>query len=239
MKREPTFKTEAELCAAYIEWVIAHGWTPYAETEGWDILLAHPDGTQIGIQAKLRFNLNVLQQAVENSLGWSATGPDFRAILVPEDQGSHDLCDALGLTLIRPRINFNRKPDFEPDLTKRSAWRKWHYCNPEKRHELPAYVPDVAAGVPAPAQLTTWKIGALRISALLELRGYVTREDFRYAGIDHRRWAEAWLEAVPEKPGAWRWLEGHNRGFQNQHPTIYPKIRAEVEEHLKCKLSLL
>ena len=229
-KSEQQFKTEADLCAAFLAWLKGYPeWTPYAETEAWDILLAHSDGTQVGIQAKLKFNISVLTQAVQNWSAWSAVGPDFRAILVPEHQGHRDLCDALGLTLIRPQNRWNGKIEFEPDFSERT-FRTWHYANPVKRHTLPAYVPDVPAGVPSPSSLTKWKIAALQISAIMELRGYVTRHDFRIAGIDYRRWTQDWLEPVPEQKAAWRWRNGVNQGFQHQHPTIYPKIMAEVRD---------
>lgn len=78
MRTEKTYSTEAELCTAFIDWVKAENgkargrdtapvWTPYAETAGWDILLAADDGTQIGIEAKLKFNLKVLAQCLPSS----------------------------------------------------------------------------------------------------------------------------------------------------------------------------
>lgn len=232
MKREPPFTTEAELCAAFSEAVTPLGWTPYNETEGWDILLVHADGTQIGIQAKLKFNMKVLSQAVEYGNGWQETGPDYRAILLPAREcGGHDLCAALGLTVIEVDRGFGRttvQPEFD-SLGFRGRY-EWHYCNPRKRHALPEHVPDVPAGVSGPSQLTRWKIAALQISAILQLRGWVTRHDFRLAGIDHRRWTQDWLEAMPDRKGAWRWKEGKDAGFAAKHPTIYPKILADVIE---------
>jgi hypothetical protein len=93
------FDTEAELCAAFIKWAEKQGWKSYAETAGWDILLVAADGTQIGVQAKLRFNMKVLQQAVDYGLWGRGIGPDFRAVLVP-DSGGKDICAALGMTMI-------------------------------------------------------------------------------------------------------------------------------------------
>ena len=60
---KPSFKTETELCNGFIS-CLPQDWTAYAETAGWDILLANKDGTQIGVQAKLRFNMAVLEQAI-------------------------------------------------------------------------------------------------------------------------------------------------------------------------------
>lgn len=83
MRTPRTFTTEADLCAAFIAYAEPHGWTPYAETAGWDILLVSRTGTQIGIQAKLRFTTAVLVQAVEQCWHWKTPGPDFRAMLCP------------------------------------------------------------------------------------------------------------------------------------------------------------
>lgn len=60
------FPTEAALCAAFIAAIDKRAWTPYAETAGWDILLVRKvDGFQIGVQAKLVFNLDVVNQAID------------------------------------------------------------------------------------------------------------------------------------------------------------------------------
>jgi hypothetical protein len=226
------FKTEADLCDAFIAEVKRRpGWTAYPETEGWDILLSHADGTQVGIQAKLRLNFEVVAQCLEEGRWPQEIGPDFRAVLVPAINAGFDVCHAVGITVIYPIQRFatvGERIEFQPDLD-RNTWERWHYMNPGKRHELPAYVPDVRAGVPGPAQLTKWKISALEVCAVLELRGYVTREDFRHASIDHRRWVEGWLEPVPNRAGTWRWKDGAAR-FVDQHPTIYAEIREKVKK---------
>src|SRR5262249_52720467 len=105
MKGEPTFASEAEMCAQFIAWAQPLGWTAYAETQGWDILLVrNDDGAQIGIQAKLALNADVLNQVLEGR--WDAMhgrpGPDFRAVLVPRSKtGKLTLaCSHLGITVI-------------------------------------------------------------------------------------------------------------------------------------------
>lgn len=232
MKHHP-FETEADLCAAFIEWAKPQGWTAYAETEGWDILLVDGDGTQIGIQAKLRLNLHVLAQALEDA--WAAyreTGPDFRAVLIPW-YGLSTSFGALGLTVISYRgdLHSPRTTDrnaFTPSLS--DKWCQWHYWNPANRHPLPEYVPDVVAGASAPSQLTKWKIGALRIAATNELRGYVTKQDFKHHGIDPRRWSSppAWMVPIEGAPGRYR----VTMDFAKQHPQVYPQVRADIEKQL-------
>jgi hypothetical protein len=242
MRRPSEFNSEAEMCAAFIAWLARFpGWTAFAETEGWDILLVHADGTQIGVQAKLKCNIKVLEQAVDSWWGSNDTGPDFRAILAPSTETRESLCAALGIGTFSGRRDLPVRPDesarysFDPPLD-RSHYRAWHYHNPEKRHELPRYVPDVPAGVPSPTPLTKWKIAALEIVAILELRGFVTRADFQLAGIDHRRWTELWLE--PDlKSGAWR--RGSNfPDFAGQHRIVYPQVLADVRDRIAGQIAL-
>lgn len=246
MKRAPMFDTEADLCAAFIRWVDGQAgrssrngtvarWTCYAETAGWDILLVAPDGTQIGVQAKLRFNMKVLQQTVHDGCfgAWRDNGPDFRAILIPQrDVDAMELCGALGITLFAPAgfagydDDRNLLPEFGPGLDG-EVFGGWHYWSPRKRCELPEFVPDVVAGASGPVQLTKWKVQALRICARLEIRGHVTRQDFRVLGIDPRRWLgpQGWLVADPARPGEFTRADGLD--FDRQHPTVYAQVLAE------------
>lgn len=219
---EPDFATEAALCAAFIAWARGRGWVPYAETAGWDVLLVAPDGTQIGVQAKLRLNLKVVAQALDDH--WAhlqPEGPDFRAVLVPwstaVSEGAGTICAALGLQVIAQR---GRDPDLD-------FCTRWHYWAPERRIVLPDYVPDVVAGSPAPVQLTKWKVAALRLFARLQIRGYLTRADFRAEHVDARRWLlpRSWLKPGPE-PGTFvaNDAPGAAVPVSAQHPEVFPKI---------------
>lgn len=265
-KLPPLFASEAQLCAAFIAWAEHHGWKAYAETTGWDIVLVNGQGVQIGVQAKMTLNVEVLDQAMpdvyySNDL---KGGPDYRAILVPcGDKGTH-LLEALGLGLFEPvderrnnggeqpagLLSFHQQlPDFKPrreiegrddiaihySLSGRTGQhlRAWHDWNPVKRIELPEFVPDVVAGASGPVQLTKWKIGALKIAALLELRGHVTRSDFVWAGIHMSRWTQPphyWLRKVNGSRGAWYAPEP--LPFVGQHPQVYPQVLEKVREHL-------
>jgi hypothetical protein len=239
MKTPPFFATESALCAAFMAWARQQGWVPYAETDGWDILLVHPDGTQIGVQAKLKFNMKVLSQAVEQGWVWSDSGPDFRAVLVPFGEGQRDLTEALGLGLFQPYYR-DRGDKFEPDIDETArTYRRWHYANPKSRCPLPEYVPDVIAGSSAPMQLTRWKIAALKIAALIELRGWVCRKDFQELGIDHRRWTQHWLQPMTQPAGAWRFTAQSEGDFRANHPQVYPQVLADVRQKLAARGDLV
>ncbi len=67
MKVPKPFATEADLCAAFLA-EVPNTWTAWKEHAGWDILLVRKaDGFQIGIEAKLKCNATVLQQALKST----------------------------------------------------------------------------------------------------------------------------------------------------------------------------
>lgn len=231
-KKPKAFATEADLCAAFIK-ALPSGWTPYAECCGWDLLLVRDlDGFQIGVQAKLKLNAEVINQALEESGEWHSLGgnPDCRAVMVPADDPMRlgKICAYVGLTVIRVRGGDFRRHGywraFEPELPKRDDWREeWHETAPVKRCKLPEYVPDVRAGSKSPLQLTEWKIKAIKIAVLIERRGAVNRKDFAHFKLDHRRWlANGWLKPAPR---GWEWDAPPN--FKRQHPKVYKQIAAD------------
>jgi hypothetical protein len=233
--KDQGFKSEADLCTVFIEAVRSQygdGWQAYAETAGWDILLVRvKDGFQIGIQAKLAFNITVINQCLEHWYSPNETGPDCRAVLVPLDKGSQfqSICQYLGLTIIS-MFPANTKR-FEPKLpTMKHGTRnpRWHEWCPIERHPLPCYIPDVAAGAASPVQLTQWKIKALKIAALLEIRGFVLRSDFKHLGLDPRRWTakRGWLVRSPDGYVAGKYTPD----FAKRHPIVYARIKADLEK---------
>lgn len=240
MKKEPRYATEADLCADFIKWVQAASgvfdrgqkvpvWTPYAETAGWDILLVAEDGTQIGVQAKLKFNMKVLHQTIPETWDeWHDRGPDYRAVLVPEYDGMvNHICRALGIMPFYSQWRGYGAPEFSPSLHMHDWNGGWHYWSPRKRCALPEFVPDVVAGASGPVQLTQWKVAALRLIATLELQGFLTRQDFKVYSVDPRRWTgpSGWLVSGPV-PG--QWLRGPGLDIEKQHPVVYAQVLEEV-----------
>lgn len=233
-KKPHPFATEAELCAAFIEHACRDGqWTAYPECAGWDVLMVRKaDGFQVGVQAKMAFNLKVLAQSVETYHGWRDAGPDVRAVLVPSTpDGAADICEALGLALIRYYGRLGRH-HFQPDLPRQrphywpdTAWPEWH---PSRRLVLPEYVPDVPAGVAAPVQLTDWKIKALKLVALLQHRGHVTRADLKALGLDARRWTTPGVGYLQGQEGGIFVASDRLPDFAGQHPTVYAQILADI-----------
>lgn len=230
-KRPQYFKTEADLCAAFIKWVEPKGWTAYAETHDWDILLVcDQDGTQCGIQAKLQPSLHLLDQALPDRYDFGGkSGPHYRGILVPHlNRSLHKICRATGLVYFSV---YNSLP-YEPiSFQGHSPELDWGF----QACPLPEYVPDVIAGAASPVRLTPWKIKALEICAVLEINGSITSKQIGQLGISSTRWtnpASGWLERHPAgKRGVY--VAGKKLQFTTQHPIVYQQVLEKVRKRLE------
>lgn len=222
------------MCEAFIAALDKRPWTAYPETAGFDILLVRKkDGFQIGVEAKLRLNTEVVIQSLPR-WQWDRvmTGPDCRAVLVPEyatDNGMGFIAGLLGITVIRVRditLGQYTARGFSPSLPDENYGAEdWHEWCPVTRCALPEYVPDVKAGSKSPLQLTQWKIRAIKLAIILEERP-VTRADFKQLSLDPSRWTDkftGWLNATPQ--GYVR--ADHCPDFKAQHPVVYEQIKAD------------
>lgn len=250
MSKAKTFATEADLVAKFCEVIdptnrrnssVQPKWTPYHETAGWDLILVHESGMQIGIEAKLSLNAKVLDQALPGR--WSdERGPDIRAVLVPNDGlqlHMQNLARHLGIVVIALscRDGFNGQPVFGinphlPDPKSQYDMLDWPNWLPVERCRLPDYVPDVSGGHAAPVALTDWKIKAIKLLILLDRRGYVTRRDMKALGISPTRWTDAFHGfLVPGDGGYVRCTRTPN--LKAQHPTNWAQIEADYEKWSK------
>lgn len=252
------FQSEAELCSTFIS-QLPKGWTAYPETAGFDIVVVRDaDGVQIGVEAKLSLNAKVLLQAIEGFGYWSqGRGPDFRAALVPYGRAGAEmsaLARHLQITVIEMKSkeayqalrntgygNFRfvdrhvKKFDPElPDLRQNSWQEVWLDQMPLERLDLPAYVPDVAAGASGPSQLSEWKIKAIKIAVILEKRGFVTISDFIALRIHRQRWLQnRWLDlrVVDGKVARGHYIRGrYLMDLRAAHPVNFGQIEADYEK---------
>lgn len=237
--------SEAVLCAEFAK-LIPTGWTLYNETAGFDMVVVHDDtGAQIGIEAKLVLNAKVLAQAVDG-LKRNACGPDFRAVLVGKVGGDlTSIASLLGITVMTLRGPLAKwrhwewqgpeQPTFGlshslPSVKGDCWWDdgQWHDLAPLDRLKLPAYVPDVEAGHPAPLVLSEWKIKAIKVCVYVEKHGSIDRAIFKALGIDPSRWMTgAWLKKAVERG---KWVAGDYfpaTSYRRLHPTIYRQIEEE------------
>ncbi len=206
-------------------------WTVYPETGGWDLLLAHRDGYQLGIEAKLSLNAKVIDQALDKASSyWPSAGPDYRGVLVPDGkvQGHMGrIATALGIRIIPVHV---RKPGVIHHINlpdEHNSWPEWPCWCPAERVALPDYVPDVAAGCAAPVMLTPWKVKAIKLMILLERRGFVTRADMKVLQISPTRWCDHFNGFLSPAPGHRYVRCERTPDFRAQHPINYAEIEAD------------
>lgn len=245
------FDTEEALCRAFAE-TIPDAWTAYNETAGFDIVLVHDTGFQIGIEAKLRLNAKVISQILPRRSWHEAAGPDCRAVLV--GSASSEMMDIVRFLQITPveverkgrrstyRANARKGSEFAswPKLPgakmmkafDANIWRRdedWFDLYPEKRLPLPAYVPDVPAGVKSPVVLSDWKIQAIKVCVIVEKFGTITRAEFRALRINTTRWMDGnWLAMGPARG---EWVAGPGfpaPRFRADHPIVYTQIESDL-----------
>lgn len=242
------FPTEASLCDLFMREMHAiEGWTCYPETAGFDILAVHSSGRQIGVEAKLQLNAKVADQILptDYAAAYEREGPDHRAVIVAcisdASAGIARMLTMLGVTVWAARYgidgpHFGLSGELHCEAAASEEGRRWrevalghvlHDWNPVQRCALPAMVPNVPAGVPAPVRLTPWKAGALRVLALLKLHGRITAKQIAAQGISPSTWTQQWLVRAPE---AGFWLPTEKTPFRliEQHPAEYAAAMAEV-----------
>lgn len=235
-KKVKPFARETDLCAAFIAEVgkLREPWVCYAETHGWDILLSNSkSGIQIGIQAKLKLNASVVSQSLNGLTGWSTRGPDHRAVLVPagESGGMETICDHIGIKVLHQKSaaqegRYGYSHLSLPDG--RGGWSGdgWHQWCPEERHLLPDYIPDVRAGDSAPLTLSSWKISAIKLALILELRP-VSRKDIKDLNMSPTRWLDkssGYLVSTPQGYVASKYMPDLKR----MHPINWEQIKSDI-----------
>lgn len=219
-------------------------WTIYPETAGWDLLLVDQHGVQIGIEAKMTLNVKVLSQALPHYYA-SDRGPDYRAVLVARaglQLGLQHLASHLGITVIRldaelgwrqgAPVHISTQPNGLPDEMTPYDFdiRNWHPWHPLEREVLPDYIPDVEGGRPSPVTLTDWKIRAIKLTILLDRRGYVTRRDMDFLKISPTMWTKPFYGFLTQGDVRGQWVRcERTRDFRKQHPENYAQIEADWE----------
>ncbi|WP_288477071.1 hypothetical protein [uncultured Pseudomonas sp.] len=249
MSRTVFTGSEQELCAAFIrEFNKQPGWVCYPETAGFDVLVVHEDGWQIGVEAKLKLNAKVADQILpaiwDERYGFP--GPDYRMVIVgaitEANLGIVKMLEMLGVSVLTPRSQTDYEAgEFVDSWTfDLRGWLTDSYFrnlafdwNPAQRCEVPCVVPDVPAGVPAPLRLTPWKERALKVMVTLRRQGFITVKQIAEHGISASVWTRGpspWL-VKGEQRG--QWVAGEKLpAFDLQHPEAYAKIAVMLDAAL-------
>lgn len=174
----------------------------------------------MGVQAKLKDNVEVLAQAL-------AMGPNVKAVLVPmASKKFRKVANALGIYiiegLIRKKDALGRKywaREIKTDLDKYS---KKHLNYPKNLCWVPDVEINVPAGVKSPRLITEWKIKAIKLCFKLNEKGYVTSKDFKDAKLSMTIWKIKWLVDSGKKEGK---LVKYTRNTGAKLPDeLYPEI---------------
>jgi hypothetical protein len=226
-----TYCNESALCDSFMQRCTRYGWSAYPETGDWDILLVRDD-IQIGVQAKLRLNVRVLEQCILKGAPNYRRGPHYRAILVPRQKHYPTALLAKLKLLCFSDDNYNHALLREPHGLSRMSNYDWRPIVPEW---LPEVIPQVPAGAPAPLQLTKWKQAAMQLFARAEVQGYVTSADIKQLKLSPTVFQRmGWLIPNGEKTGRLQRLviapaSNHIRPDQ-QHPQEYLHYLAQARD---------
>lgn len=252
------FKTESDLCALFIrEFSTLDCWTCYPEAGGFDVLVVHEDGRQIGVEAKLVLNAKVADQILPARGGdyHQAPGPDYRLVIVSKisdsNAGIAKMLEMMGVLVLCPYTH-STPADYTFGLEHVLLEAKGHVAsytskylfdwNPAERCQVPLVVGDLPAGVPAPRRLTPWKESALRVVALMRRQGTITSKQIADHGIGTGYWTQpygerkAWLAKGPVR-GQWVETE-HMPPFDKQHPEAYAQVLQELANTLQGEFTL-
>lgn len=232
--------SEAEMCDSFMELASSFGWSVYPETSGHDIVLvATPRcknfaaGTQIGVQAKLQANVEVLAQALpRDPRRPAAAAPHVHAILVPmATEEFRIVARRLDVKVLRStKRNWSGATTISPDMGLLDPAQTWPLQLPTK----PLWVPEVevrmAAGTAGPKLLTPWKMAAIKLCLHGLAQGYLTTKDFDTHQVSMSRWIQKkWI-----KPGEFikvgpKRLKMYHLVDANRPPhLLYPEVTAAV-----------
>lgn len=195
--RVEPFASEAALCEVLREAVRKVGWTFYPETGGWDALLVLEDETQVGVQAKLRANVDVLAQAIVPA---RRVGPDVHVVLVPScSRAFRDVALELGIGVLVGDVFRGERPRSagDPSYLERVVSKAPRTTHLPGRCWLPPFVPDGPAGVPAPRAVSAWRVAAAKLCAEIRTGFEPTNEEIRTRGLSPSTWYQ-WLDPIPE-----------------------------------------
>lgn len=257
MKPAGIISKESELCDIFMrEFNAIEGWSCYPEAAGFDVLVVHEDGRQIGVEAKMSLNAKVADQILPEPYEfYGRPGPDYRLVIVSKitdaSAGIVKMLEHLGVKVLMPRIGHMRDGEtFTFDLahkllevSERRPFYDWYMFdwNPPERCQVPVMRTNLRAGIPCPVRLTPWKEKALLVLAQLRRDGSITAKQITSHGVSPTAWTQApgsrpaWLKkgAVP---GTWVETE-HLPAFDKQHPEVYAaaveQLSATATQELK------
>ena len=263
-KLKEALPTEAALCEHFIkEFNAQPGWTCYPETGGYDILVVHESGRQIGVEAKLQLNAKVADQILPCH-SWHCSGnpgPDHRIVIVRSitdaNAGIAKMLEFLGVHVWQPWIgeNLRRNPntgDYEtvPDVQfsiRSKLWEDERCAEPARhvgRYKAALYDWSPSERIALPNAVPDLPAG---VPAPVRMTPWKQAAVRVVALLRHQGYITSkQIAAEGCSPSVWtqKWLDrSETRGqwvesdrmppIDKQHPEMYSTALADLAEHEK------
>lgn len=199
------FRLESDLCDYFMGLARDSNWQVYPEQNDWDMIIVR-NKIQVGIQAKLIANNDVLLQALPK-LPYKKIGPHYRAVLISGYRGRtvkarnenrkdfYALANYLKLVVIDttldnlivcgPTYNFHKtgyNMGYQLNL-------RYYHCRPSEIEWYPPFIPILPAGVPSPVKVSKWKLAVLDLREIELEKGYICLADCKHMLVKYKaRW---------------------------------------------------
>jgi hypothetical protein len=209
------YRYEYEMCDEFVELNKAD-WDIYPECYGYDMLMFSKDSEiQIGVQAKLKNNLQVIYQILNNvdiSNRIKRIGPHYGAVLTPiDDNNYYHLCRRLNI------IKFNIVPiKATMNYINNVNLDGYTILNFLERHNRPIIRLNDSPGKSSPKNLSQWRIQALKIMNKYYDQGYIISSQLRELGLNTTLFTN-WFEYRYREPKVGRCFKMVLKD-ENKHP---------------------
>lgn len=232
IKYKNPYNSENELCNIFIEYAKKNNWRVFPETSNFDILIVK-NNFQVGIQAKLKPNIDVIAQSLDHS---HEKSPNIKAILVPQATRKFKLvCKALKIYVIEGVIKKCKVENNGKKINIKVYWDKEIKTilpNENNKYYLrisknKCWIPDVEintpAGVKSPKRITEWKVKAVKICIKLNEKKFLTSMDFKLANLSMIIWrSKKWIIDSGEREG--RMIKYIKNPIAILPDVLYPEI---------------
>ena len=209
------YRYEYEMCDEFIE-LNKGDWDIYPECYGYDMLMFSKDSEiQIGLQAKLKNNLQVIYQIINNTERYGGNlkkkGPHYRAILTPiiDDHRYDNLCRHINV------IKFTVQSITTP-VNYLISLNMYSPLQFSERHTRPIIRLNDSPGKSSPKNLSQWRINALKIMNKYYEQGYIISSQLRELGLSQTMFT-SWFEYKYNEPKVGKCFKMVLKD-ENQHP---------------------
>lgn len=245
---------EQALCYDFIDEAQLCGWKVYPEypDSTFDLFLVAEEGcitgvesgTQIGVQAKMNANLDLLRQMLEVSRRYKH-GPDYIVSLVPgppRTDGERTVAETisrLGMGFFYVYEHFEGHYGFHQ---KRANLKTIKHLGSRQKFQERVALPEIDAwtepGVASPMPVTAWQVRAIKFCMELERRGTVSYIEF----AEHKMHIQTWLNAgwiTQEGKEGRRFLYKLNPNSDKTRPDLkHPGVKEQLMKKLTTPRAL-